>query len=208
MIVEALMSREPKTCTTADTLHRAAQLMWDHDCGSVPVVDAAGKLAGIVTDRDVCMSSFTRGQPLHEIPVSDAMSKSVFTISPKATVEAAATLFRERQVRRAPVVDANGALVGVLSIADLVCASADGKIQKDVKPEAVLAAVHAVSKPRPVAAPTSKAEASAKSTGVVTPQPRAQTNAQSSSQSSAQSPVASKVAQTAAAKTSKGSKKR
>jgi len=203
MIVEALMSREPKTCTTADTLHRAAQLMWDHDCGSVPVVDAAGKLAGIVTDRDVCMSSFTRGQPLHEIPVSDAMSKSVFTISPKATVEAAATLFRERLVRRAPVVDANGALVGVLSIADLVCASGDGKIQKDVKPEAVLAAVHALSRPRPVAAPASKHEASAKSTGVVTPQPRAQTSVPANVPANVQSPVAPK-----AAKASKGSKKR
>jgi CBS domain-containing protein len=205
MIVEALMSREPKTCTTADTLHRAAQLMWDHDFGSVPVVDAAGKLAGIVTDRDVCMSSFTRGQPLHEIPVSDAMSKSVFTISPKATLESAATLFRERQVRRAPVVDANGALVGVLSISDLVCASGDGKIQKHVKPEAVLAAVHAVSKPRPVAAAAAKHEAGAKSPASITPQPRGQPSATASAQ---KSPVAPKTAQAPAAKAGKGSKKR
>lgn len=199
MIVEALMSREPKICTTADTLHRAAQLMWDHDCGSVPVVDAAGKLAGIVTDRDVCMSSFTRGRPLHEIQVGDAMSTSLFTISPKSSVEAAVALFRERQVRRAPVVDSNGTLVGMLSLADLVCASGDGKIQKHVKPEAVLAAVHAVSKPRQEAAAT-KDESAAKSSGVLTPQPRSP----SSTPTSAARPIAPKTA----SKSSKGSKKR
>ena len=50
-------------------LARAAQLMWDHDFGALPVVDADGRLVGMITDRDICMAAYLRGQPLHDISV-------------------------------------------------------------------------------------------------------------------------------------------
>jgi CBS domain-containing protein len=148
MNVESVMTREPKTCTTSDTLHRAANLMWETDCGVIPVIDDAGRLRGIVTDRDVCMAAFTQGKPLHEISVESVMSRLMFTLAPTDSVASAAQLFKERQVRRAPVVNGVGSLVGILSISDVVHASASGRLAQDIKPDAMLAVVHAVSKPR------------------------------------------------------------
>lgn len=148
MNVENVMTRAPKTCSPADSVQRAVQLMWDHDFGAVPVVDGNGRVAGIVTDRDACMAGLMLGRPLHEIPVEQAMSRQVFTLAPHDPVRSAIDLFHEHNVRRMPVVDGRGQLVGILSIADLVCASAENRIGKHTKPEAVLSAVHAVSKPR------------------------------------------------------------
>ena len=65
------------TCSFDSDLNCAAELMWDHDCGVVPVVDADGRLAGIVTDRDVCMAAYTQGGSLRSIPVDSAMAKHV-----------------------------------------------------------------------------------------------------------------------------------
>jgi len=147
MNIEAVMTREPKTCSTTDTLHRAAQLMWDADCGAVPVVDEAGRLAGWITDRDVCMASYTRGRAPHEIAVADVMSRTLFTLAARDGVDAALVLFADRLVRRAPVVDDDGKVVGIVSIADLVEAAVDGANAKHVSKERVLNVVHAVSKP-------------------------------------------------------------
>lgn len=148
MNVESVMTPDPKTCTTQDNLNRAANLMWEGDCGSIPVVDETGRLCGVLTDRDLCMASYTQGKPLHEIQVAAAMSKTLFTLAPNASIEDALALFTERKVRRAPVVNQIGVVIGILSIADIVHADATGKLKKHVKPESVLAAVHAVSKPR------------------------------------------------------------
>jgi CBS domain-containing protein len=148
MNVENVMTRAPKTCSTTDTLSRAAQLMWDNDFGSVPVVDGNGRLAGIVTDRDVCMAGYTQGRALHEIPIESVMSRLLYTLAPHDPIQNALTLLQERQIRRVPVVDGRGMLVGILSLADVVCASAEGRIGKHTRPEAVFSAVHAVSKPR------------------------------------------------------------
>jgi CBS domain-containing protein len=63
MRVEQLMTREVKVCTEADTLNRAAQLMWDSDCGCIPMISAHGDggLIGVVTDRDIAMAAYTQG---------------------------------------------------------------------------------------------------------------------------------------------------
>lgn len=158
MNVESVMTREPKTCMPNDTLHRAANLMWEVDCGVIPVVDAAGRLRGLVTDRDICMASYTQGRAPHDIQVEGVMSKLLFTLAPTDSIAAAVQLFKERQVRRAPVVNGVGALVGILSISDIVHASAAGKLAKDIKPDAVLAVVHAVTKPRHADKPAAKIE--------------------------------------------------
>ena len=64
MRVEQLMSRPVHCCRPEDTLACAAQLMWDHDCGCVPVVAADGTgLAGIITDRDICMCAYFQNKP-------------------------------------------------------------------------------------------------------------------------------------------------
>jgi CBS domain-containing protein len=119
MQIQQLMGQPAITCRNDDNLTTAARLMWDHDCGAIPVVDEGGRLAGIVTDRDVCMAAYTTGRDLGSIPVSHAMAKNVATAYPSDTVESAEYLMRKRQVHRIPVVDDGGYLLGMLSLSDI-----------------------------------------------------------------------------------------
>jgi CBS domain-containing protein len=122
--VSQLMNRDVKTCTAQDDLGRAAQLMWDHDCGFVPVVEftAQGhrRVVGVVTDRDVCMATYTKGLAPGAIRVGDVMSRGVRTCRLEDTPDTAELSMRQYRVRRLPVIDAEEDLVGVLSLSDLV----------------------------------------------------------------------------------------
>jgi len=76
-----LMTTGVKTCRVDDSVERAAQIMWEHDCGAVPVVDADERLVGIVTDRDVCMAAYTRGDSLQAIAVSGVMAHKLHCVA-------------------------------------------------------------------------------------------------------------------------------
>ena len=120
MKVADLMTRAVRACTIHDSLNAAARIMWDHDCGCAPVVDAHGRLAGIVTDRDVCMAAYTQGVPLAAIPVERAMSARVVSCARGDDLETAHRLMRTHLIHRLPVVDSRGHLLGILSLSDLV----------------------------------------------------------------------------------------
>jgi CBS domain-containing protein len=128
MKVMDAMTRSVAACNQEDTLNRAAQLMWEGDCGCIPVLDAGGDVRGIVTDRDVCMAAYTQGLPLQQIPVRRAMSTVVHTCGPEDSIESALVLMRRNKVRRVPVTD-GGRPVGMLSISDVmrVLRSAPGR---------------------------------------------------------------------------------
>jgi CBS domain-containing protein len=116
--VRRLMQETPRTCSPEDSVNRAAQIMWELDCGAIPVVNADGALAGIITDRDICMAAYTRGQALPAVSVGSAMSTTVHSCSPDDSIGHAARLMGEKQVRRLPVTD-GGRLVGILTLADI-----------------------------------------------------------------------------------------
>ena len=116
--VRQLMSTDLKTCSPEDSLHTAAQLLWNHDVGAVPVV-AGGRVVGMITDRDICMAAYHQGRPLHEIQVATSMAKQLRTCGPEDMIEDAMRIMSEHQLRRLPVVDAQGRLKGLLSINDL-----------------------------------------------------------------------------------------
>ena len=121
MKVSELMAKNIRTCVPHETLNEVAKKMWDGDCGCVPVVDADGKPIAMVTDRDVCMAAFLTGEPLHRIPAKSAASQYVQTVRDDDSLEAALSLMHKFQVRRLPVVAAEGGrLVGVLSTADIL----------------------------------------------------------------------------------------
>ena len=119
MKVAELMVEEVTACSPDDALNRAAQIMWENDCGCVPVVDRAARLVAMLTDRDICMAAYTRGGMLKDIRVSAAMSSALFACRPDDDLLAAQKMMRERQVRRIPVSDETGRLVGILSLNDV-----------------------------------------------------------------------------------------
>jgi CBS domain-containing protein len=121
MKVEQLMTREVKACTAEEMLTAPAEIMWNHDCGTVPVVstDGNGRVVGIITDRDVAMAAYTQGKPLWQIPVSVAMTSKVVTCRLDDGVSRAQQLMRENRVRRLPVVDQSGKLAGMISLGDI-----------------------------------------------------------------------------------------
>lgn len=121
MRVEELMTPRVACCGRDDTLDRAAMLMWSNDCGCIPVCDERDALRpiGMITDRDVCMAALFQGKPLGQLRVRDAMARTVFCCGPGMSVMEAERIMREARVRRLPVVDANGSMVGIISLADL-----------------------------------------------------------------------------------------
>lgn len=114
-----VMTRAVQSCGAGENLQRAAQIMWENDCGIVPVVDGEGRVVGMVTDRDICMAAYTQGRPLWQIPVSASMAKKVHGVRESDPVEVVEALMREVRVRRVPVLDADGRLKGILSMNDL-----------------------------------------------------------------------------------------
>lgn len=121
MKVEQLMTREVKVCTESDTLNRAAQLMWEADCGCIPVIgaNADGSIVGIVTDRDIAMAAYTQGKQLYAIPVGAAMAHKIIACHANDGISQAEALMRDNQVRRLPVLDQNEHLVGIVSLNDV-----------------------------------------------------------------------------------------
>lgn len=119
MNVTELMSTAVQCCHPNDSLQRAAQIMWDNDCGCVPIVDDANRVVGIVTDRDACMAVLTQGKLLSDIGVMSAAAKTIVSVNENDSVEHAEALMRDNQVRRLPVLDEAGRLSGLLSLNDI-----------------------------------------------------------------------------------------
>jgi len=165
-----VMTREPRAVRVLDRLDAAARLLWDHDCGIAPVVDAAGVLVGVVTDRDVCMAVYTQGRLLTDIPVAAVMARAVRSCRADDPLATVLQTMAQAQVHRLPVVDARGALVGIVSTNDLVRA-ANGRLAA-VDVAGVVKTLAAIAAPRRKAAPVAvPAVAPATAAAVVVPQP-------------------------------------
>ena len=119
MQIESVMTRNVHFCRKDDSLDAAARVMWDADCGCLPVVDHCGELVGVITDRDICMAAYTRGEPLRQLRVVDAMAKTVIICRPEDSTQHAERLMSTHRVRRLPVVGGRGELVGMLSRTDI-----------------------------------------------------------------------------------------
>jgi CBS domain-containing protein len=127
MKISELMTRTVQVCRASDTLDHAANLMWDHDIGVLPVVDDDGRVIGMITDRDAFMAAYTRGGALRDIPVEVAMARSVVTCGPDDTDTAIAEVMARHKIRRVPVIDEAHRPVGVLSLNDLARTMARGR---------------------------------------------------------------------------------
>ncbi|MFZ5894862.1 MAG: CBS domain-containing protein [Myxococcota bacterium] len=120
MLVRDLMTTNVASLQSNETLSEAARLMWNCDCGAVPVTDSVDRVIGMITDRDICMATWSKDQPPSAIRVRDAMSGELFHCGPSDSVSSAENLMRSQQIRRVPVLDGDQKLVGILSLADIV----------------------------------------------------------------------------------------
>ena len=147
MNIDQIMSAEVKTCRPSDTLYQAAQLMWDHDIGAVPVVNDEGEPIAMLTDRDICMACYTQGKAPGEIAVSSAMSQKIVSCFSDESVAAAEALMRTQQIRRLPIVSRKKQLVGVLSLNDIAMhahTKKSGMHRDELGPDAIARTLSAI----------------------------------------------------------------
>ncbi len=119
MKIEQIMNRHVRSCHPRDSLNEAARMMWEEPCGAVPVVDELSRPVGFLTDRDICMAAYTQDTPLGALQVEGAMARNVVSCAADDDLRSAAQVMRKHRVRRPPVVDRQGCLIGLLSLDDL-----------------------------------------------------------------------------------------
>jgi CBS domain-containing protein len=147
VICADVMTRDPSCCELADTAAAAARIMKSHDVGSVPVcVDLrTKKLVGIVTDRDITVYVVAKGQDARTTSIANVMTRDPLTCHPEDDLQTALDAMEKFQVRRIPVVGAEGQLVGIIALADVATRS-DGAAEKKAQ------MVEEISRPAPLSA--------------------------------------------------------
>lgn len=148
MKVQDIMTPDVETCSPESDLGAAATTMWKRDCGAVPVVDAEGRVVGMITDRDICMAVSTRNKLASQIKVSEVISGKVYACSPEDRIGDALETMQSAQLRRLPVVDDDGKLHGILSINDVILSSARGRSKKHVSHRDVMTTLKVLSEHR------------------------------------------------------------
>ena len=146
MKVGDVMTPGVETISPDASIQEAATLMAEHDVGALPVM--AERLEGILTDRDIILRVVVDGRDPTQVRVRDVMSSMLFTCGPDDTVEAALRTMREHQIRRLPVLDANGRVIGIVALSDLA------RAEPGTAPERIVEALRDVAEPHRQAAST------------------------------------------------------
>ena len=137
MKAQDIMSKNPSTVTPSTRVRQAAQLMKEHDVGIVPVVEEGGadrRLVGLLTDRDIAIRLVAEGRDADLVEVRELMSSSPKTARADDDVATVMDLMGREQIRRVPIVDERGSLVGIVAQADIVLdANDDAKAERTVE---------------------------------------------------------------------------
>ena len=120
MKVRELMAKTAVSCHADITLAAAGALMWQHDFGALPIVDDAGKVIGMITDRDICIAVSTRDVPSSQIMAGEVVTRPPVVCGPEDAVRNVLRLMGKERIRRIPVVDQTGVLIGIVSLNDIV----------------------------------------------------------------------------------------
>ena len=136
-----VMTKAPTCCVPTDSVNRVAKVMKTEDVGSLPVCESREnrKLVGIVTDRDLALHVVAEGRDANTTRVQDVMTRDPFTCQPEDDLQDALDAMQTRQVRRIPVVDRGGQLIGIIAQADIATRAG--------KPEKTAETVEGISKP-------------------------------------------------------------
>lgn len=146
MKVKDVMTEKVQCCSPEMNLAAVTELMWNNDCGMLPVVEG-GKLAGVITDRDICVALGTRNYPARDLAVRDVQTAKVETCEPESDVHSAMEVMRRARVRRLPVVNEAGVLQGIMSLNDIAL-RVDRTHGADLSYEQVLNTIKAINEHR------------------------------------------------------------
>ncbi len=146
MRVQDVMTRNVKACQPEATVDQAAMMMWDYDCGVLPVVDYDGRVMGMITDRDIAIAASTRGRLTTQIKVGEVMSGNVHARAEDEDIKSALNTMRRERVRRLPVINREGKLAGILSINDVVLRAEESRVGRvpDISQEDVVSTFKAL----------------------------------------------------------------
>jgi len=120
MKVKEVMMGTPYYCQAETNLGSATELMWNANCGFLPVEAPDGKVIGVITDRDICIALGTRSRLPGDVAVGEVMSGKLYSCAPDDDVHIALQTMKEGKVRRLPVIAQKGSLVGVISMDDIL----------------------------------------------------------------------------------------
>jgi CBS domain-containing protein len=132
--IRELMTANPKSLENTSTVVEAARLMREEDAGIVPVVEGE-KLVGTVTDRDIALRVVAEGRSPESTTVGEIASRELVTIDPQQDIDEALRLMARHQVRRLPVVEEDGRLVGIVAQRDIALHASDeqtGDVVEDI----------------------------------------------------------------------------
>jgi CBS domain-containing protein len=152
MKVHDVMTSIVKCCGPEIDLSTAILVMCETDCGALPVIDEAGRVIGMITDRDIAIAAASKGRPTSDIVVSEVISRQVYGVSRDEDIKSALKTMRQEKARRLPVVDDDGILQGILSLNDIVICAEDarGKQVPDITYEDVVSTYRAICEHRPL----------------------------------------------------------
>ena len=165
MKVQELMTKDVKTCGRGSNLAEVASILWDGDCGALPVVNDENKVVAMISDRDICFAVATKGRLASEVAVGEVTSGNpLYTCAPDDDIRDALYTMQQQQVRRIPVVNSAGRIEGILSISDVVNAAhiEIRGINQGISNNEVISTLQAICEPRH---PAQNAAAAASSGG-------------------------------------------
>lgn len=145
MKAKDVMTKNVGFCHEDDNLGKAVAVMWQKDCGMIPVVGEKDRLIGVVTDRDISVAATTRNLNPSDIPVKDLIIGKTITCSRKDSIKKILKKMQKHQIKRLPVVKKNGKLDGVISINDLLQMKKSKKFRKQI-----FKTLKAIGKPSPI----------------------------------------------------------
>jgi CBS domain-containing protein len=120
MKVSDVMTRTPAFCTPETNLGSAVEVLWNRNCGILPVVNSDQQVISVITDRDICIALGTRNRLPGELTVGDVATQRAICCGAEEDVRSALGRMAEAKVRRLPVVSADGRLEGLLSVEDVI----------------------------------------------------------------------------------------
>lgn len=145
MKVQDVMTESVGFIGLDDDLTKAARIMWEMDCGVVPVLDAENGVVGMITDRDICIAAATRDRKTSQIKASEMIFREVVGCFADDDLKDVLRKMRKQKIKRLPVLDQNKELAGIVSLSDTLLKAKKRSVRK-----LVFSTLKAIAKPPPI----------------------------------------------------------